>query len=26
VNVGAYGPKWVASYAWKENVASIAVN
>ena len=26
VNVGAYGSKWVASYAWKENAASITVN
>jgi CubicO group peptidase (beta-lactamase class C family) len=26
VNVGAYGPKWVASYSWKENAASILVN
>ena len=26
VNVGAYGPKWVASYAWKENAANIAAN
>jgi CubicO group peptidase (beta-lactamase class C family) len=26
VNVGAYGPRWVASYAWKENAANIAVN
>jgi CubicO group peptidase (beta-lactamase class C family) len=25
VNVGAYGPKWVANYAWKENAASITV-
>jgi CubicO group peptidase (beta-lactamase class C family) len=26
VNVGAYASKWVASYAWKENAARIAVN
>jgi D-alanyl-D-alanine carboxypeptidase len=26
VNVGAYGPKWVASYAWKVNAASVVVN
>jgi CubicO group peptidase (beta-lactamase class C family) len=26
VNVGAYGPKWVVSYAWKENAASIVVD
>jgi D-alanyl-D-alanine carboxypeptidase len=25
VNVGAYGPKWVVSYAWKVNAASITV-
>jgi CubicO group peptidase (beta-lactamase class C family) len=25
VNVGAYGPKWVTSYAWKENAASFEV-
>jgi CubicO group peptidase (beta-lactamase class C family) len=25
VNVGAYGPKWVLSYAWKENAATITV-
>lgn len=26
VNVGAYGPKWIASYAWKQNAATITVN
>jgi hypothetical protein len=26
VNVGTYGPKWTASYAWKVNAASIVVN
>jgi hypothetical protein len=25
VNVGAYGPKWTPSYAWKENAAAITV-
>ena len=25
INVGAYGPKWMPSYAWKENAATIAV-
>jgi CubicO group peptidase (beta-lactamase class C family) len=25
VNVGAYGPKWMPSYAWKENAATVTV-
>jgi CubicO group peptidase (beta-lactamase class C family) len=26
VNVGAYGPKWVISYAWSQKAATITVN
>ena len=26
VNVGAYGPKWVTSYAWSQKAATITVN
>jgi len=26
VNVGAYGPRWTPSYAWKQRAASITVN
>jgi hypothetical protein len=26
VNVGAYGPGWVASYAWNQKAATITVN
>jgi hypothetical protein len=25
VNIGVYGPKWMPSYAWKENAATITV-
>jgi CubicO group peptidase (beta-lactamase class C family) len=25
INIGAYGPKWMPSYAWKENAATINV-
>jgi CubicO group peptidase (beta-lactamase class C family) len=25
INIGAYGPKWMPSYAWKENAATITV-